>query len=114
MTTRVAVLTPARLLLTALTLLAAAGCQPPEFNPHPTTSEADSLSNAVQLTHNFARAGEAYFFPDMRWIIFQASNQPTEGYQMYVAQLKWDGTRIVGLNTPIRITPPNTKNTCGY
>jgi Tol biopolymer transport system component len=114
MTTRVAVLTPARLLLTTLALLAITGCPPPEFNPHPTTSEADSLTNAVQLTHNFARAGEAYFSPDMRWIIFQASVQPTEGYQMYVAQLKWDGTRIVGLNTPIRITPPGTKNTCGY
>jgi Tol biopolymer transport system component len=115
MTTRFAILTPAaRLVIAALALVAIAGCQPPEFNPHQTTSEADSLTDAVQLTHNLARAGEAYFSPDMRWIIFQGSVGPNDPYQMYVAQLKWDGTRIVGCNTPIRITPPGTKNTCGY
>src|SRR3954453_8827272 len=105
MTQRLQQLTPV-LFCSVLLAALAVGCQSPEFNPHPTTSEADSLADAVQLTHNFARAGEAYFSPDMRWIIFQASTQPTEGYQMYVAQLKWDGTRIVGLNPPIRITPP--------
>ncbi|HEY7115032.1 MAG TPA: hypothetical protein VH475_00510 [Tepidisphaeraceae bacterium] len=91
-----------------------AGCHAPEFNPTPTTAEADSLADPLQLTHNFARAGEAYFSPDMKWIIFQASVQPNEPYQMYLAQLKWDGDRITGLNTPIRITPNGSKNTCGY
>lgn len=111
MITRFAVLTFA--ILPCLMTLAG-GCQAPEFNPIQTTSEADSLSDAVQLTHNFARAGEAYFSPDMRWIIFQASQRADEPYQMYLAQLKWQGGRIAGINTPIQITPPGTKNTCGY
>jgi len=102
------------LLCTVLLALGAAGCMPPQFNPHPTTSEADALTDAVQLTHNFARAGEAYFSPDMRWVIFQASMRPEESYLMYVAQVKWDGDRITGINTPIRITPEGTANTCGY
>lgn len=102
------------LLGSVLLVLGAAGCMPPEFNPKPTTSEADSLSDAVQLTHNFARAGEAYFSPDMRWVIFQASMKPEESYQMYMAQMKWDGDRIIGINTPVRVTPEGSMNTCGY
>ena len=70
----------------------------------------EPLSDVVQLTTGFTRAGEAYFSPDMKWIIFQA-NTP---YQMYVAELKWQGDRIVGLNTPVRISPDNSHNTCGY
>src|SRR4051794_19998734 len=90
----------ASVLLCSVFLALAAGCMPPEFNPHPTTSEADSLSDAVQLTHNFARAGEASSPPDMRWVIFQASMPPEESCLMYVAQVKWDGDRIIGINTP--------------
>ena len=111
MVTRFAVLTSA---IIALSLTGAAGCKAPEFNPTPTASEADSLADAVQLTHNFGRAGEAYFSPDMRWIVFQASARADEPYQMYLAQVKWDGQRMVGLHTPIQITPKGSKNTCGY
>jgi Tol biopolymer transport system component len=102
------------LIYSAMLLVAAAGCMPPEFNPHPTASEADSLADAVQLTHNFGRAGEAYFSPDMRWVIFQASVRADEPYQMYLAQVKRDGDRITGINTPIRVTPEGSMNTCGY
>ena len=35
--------------------------------------EASILTDLVQLTHDFDRAGEAYFSPDMKWIVFQAS-----------------------------------------
>src|SRR4051812_24438444 len=113
MTQRLQQLTPV-LFCSVLLAALAVGCQPPEFNPHPTTSEADSLADAVQLTHNFGRAGEAYFSPDMRWVIFQASVRADEPYQMYLAQVKWDGQRIIGINTPIRITPEGSMNTCGY
>jgi TolB protein len=111
MVTRFAVLTST---IFVMTLLGVGGCRAPEFNPTPTTSEADSLVNAVQLTHNFGRAGEAYFSPDVRWIIFQASVRAEEPYQMYLAQLKWNGGRITGIHTPIQITPTGSKNTCGY
>jgi hypothetical protein len=64
-----------------------------------------SLSEVVQLTQGFARAGEAYFSPDMKWIIFQASAKPDAPYQMYVAPLKSEGDRIVGSGHPFRISP---------
>ncbi len=44
--------------------------EPP--TPPGTTNEKDTLSQIVQLTEGFDRAGEAYFSPDMKWIVFQA------------------------------------------
>ena len=90
--------------------------------PTPTTSAApletigreESLSNIVQLTSGFAKAGEAYFSPDMNWIIFQATPQGQQQYQMYVAKIKrWNGD-IVGIESPTRISPDASRNTCGY
>jgi len=81
--------------------------------PPGTSSEADTLSDVVQLTQGFDRAGEAYFSPDMKWIIFQASPKGEKHYQMYVAPLTWEGDRLVGSGQPIRISPINSRNTCG-
>src|SRR4051812_19641829 len=53
----------------------------PHLNPTSPTSEADTLSNIHQLTSTFARAGEAYFSHDMRWIIFQAAAKSEDQYQ---------------------------------
>lgn len=74
----------------------------------------EPLKDVVQLTSGYARAGEAYFSPDMKWIIFQATLVGQEHYQMFLAQLKWEGERIVGIEGPIRISPENARNTCGY
>ena len=76
--------------------------------------EAAILSDVIQLTSGFDKAGEAYFSPDMKWIIFQASPHGMPHYQMYVAPLKWDGDRIIGLGTPTRISPEPSRNTCGF
>jgi Tol biopolymer transport system component len=73
-----------------------------------------SLSDVVQLTSGFARAGEAYFSPDMKSMIFQASKQRDGQYQMYVTSLKWEGERLAGAAYPIRISPDDSRNTCGY
>ena len=73
-----------------------------------------ALSDVIQLTSGFPRAGEAYFSRDARWIIFQAAPQGEQHYQMYVAKLRWQGDRIAGLDQPVRISPPNSRNTCGY
>ena len=73
-----------------------------------------ALSDVIQLTNGFPRAGEAYFSRDVKWIIFQAAPQGEQHYQMYVAQLRWQGDRIAGLDQPVRISPPNSRNTCGY
>lgn len=114
------------------------GCTHPEFNPAPIASEDEAITDVMQLTFNFAKAGEAYFSPDMKWIIFQAAPKGEEQYQMYVAPLMYDvveknpplgsvvratpmeGTKIpvrndiIRLGDPIRISPEKSRNTCGY
>src|SRR5438034_5285798 len=75
-----------------LTLLAATtgGCSTP-LNVHPPRDESAALSDVVQLTSGFTRAGEAYFSPDQRWIVFQASTQADPNYAMYLARLRRSG-----------------------
>src|SRR4051812_28945928 len=73
-----------------------------------------SLSDVVQLTRDFDRAGEAYFSPDGNWIIFQATPKGEKQYAMYVAKLDRTADRITGAGMPKRISPPNSRNTCGF
>jgi len=87
--------------------LFSAGCMAKEPPREP-------LSDVVQLTSAFARAGEAYFSPDMQFIVFQAVPVGQQHYQMYLAKLRWKLDRIDGIEPPIRITPENSRNTCGY
>jgi hypothetical protein len=86
-------------------------------------AEAPWLVDHVQLTFpdRFLKAGEAYFNPEVTWIIFQAIEQPAEGeeadtfYSMYVAPLERDAAgSITGLGEPIRLSHPGSENTCGY
>ena len=114
------------------------GCAQPEFNETPNLSESDSITDIIQLTHGFDRAGEAYFSPDMQWVIFQAVPHGEQQYQMYVAPLMYDvterspapgsvmratplpglkiphATDILRLGEPIRISPASSRNTCGF
>lgn len=91
--------------------------------------EQGSFTDYAQLTfpEKFLRAGEQYFSPDGKWIVFQATerveadpNDPQAvPYAMYVAKLKWDGGvggagRITGIEEPIRVSPPGSANTCGW
>lgn len=91
------------------------------------------LSDVRQLTTGFAKAGEAYFSRDMDWVVFQATPANEERYQMYVAPVIWSsGDRrppsdkpspmgcyhpqasITGLGAPVRVSPPDSRNTCGF
>jgi Tol biopolymer transport system component len=103
------------ILLAVLSMLLSAASAGAQTLPasSPVDERETLLSDTVQLTRGFARAGEAYFSPDMKWIIFQASDAADEPYQMYVAKLKWDGERITGIDAPIRISPEKSRNTCG-
>jgi Tol biopolymer transport system component len=87
------------------------GCS--EYNSHPTRSEDDSLSNILQLTRGFARAGQPSFSKDMRWIVFQAVPANGGDYQIYLAKVLVNGGDITGLDRPIRVTPIGSKNTSG-
>lgn len=82
----------------------------------PDPREAQYLTDVTQLTEGFAKAGEGYFSPDMKWVVFQATPPGEQQYQMYVAPLDvagGDGGRRK-LGMPIRISPPNSRNTCGF
>lgn len=85
-----------------------------EYNAMPTESEADSLEGIIQLTSGFDRAGEAYLSRDMKWLIFQATPSGEAHYQMYVAPVRSEQGRITGMATPIRVSPTNSRNTCGH
>ncbi len=110
-------------------LFALAALQPPAGVPaQPPLDwrvlEAGVLKDPVQITSRdrFVKAGEAYFSPDDRWVIFQAVETPTAGaeadpfYAMFIAPVKRDesGERIIGLGEPIRVSEPGTANTCGW
>lgn len=95
--------------------LRASVTQPSEpLTPPGPQSESHTLSQIVQLTEGFDRAGEAYFSPDMKWIVFQAAPRGEQHYQMYLARLIWEGDILAGAGKPIRISPPQSRNTCGY
>src|SRR5438105_1860829 len=97
---------------------AMAQAQPPRTEPTPAepAGREDALSDIVQLTSRFEKAGEAYFSPDMNWIIFQATPKGQQQYQMFVAKLKRDaaGGEITGIEPPTQISPEPSRNTCGY
>jgi hypothetical protein len=85
--------------------------------------EAPILRNHVQLTSRdkFVKAGEAYFAPNGRWMIFQAVPVPAEGkqpdpfYSMYVAKLvRTAEGRVTGIEEPILVSTPGSANTCGW
>lgn len=87
------------------------------------TGESAYLTDHVQLTfaEQFSRAGEAYFSPDGRSIIFQAIPVPEAGkeadpfYAMYVASVVRDEKgMITGLAGITRVSPPGSANTCGW
>lgn len=87
------------------------------------TAEAGILENHVQLTFpdRFVKAGESYFSPDDRRIIFQAVERPTDGkepdgfYAMYVADvMRSPAGAITGLGNIKRLSPPGSANTCGW
>ncbi|MFT4541038.1 MAG: TolB protein [Planctomycetota bacterium] len=82
-------------------------------------AEKGILENHVQLTSSdvFVKAGECYFSPDGRQIIFQAIEkvkEPEEHYQMYVADLVIEDSAVTGITRLKRLTPPGSASTCGW
>ncbi len=71
------------------------------------TQEATNLKNIQQLTFDFARAGESYFSPDMKHIIFQAEEKgKSPFYQMFVMDL--------GTKKYWKVSPGIGRTTCGF
>ncbi len=69
--------------------------------------ESAYLKNIKQLTHDFVRAGEGYFSPDGKLIIFQAEEKGENPfYQIYVMELE--------TGKHWRVSPGNGRTTCAY
>ena len=92
--------------MTAYLLLFLAAAQPPPSEVPLASEEAQHLRDIRQLTRGFQRAGEAYFSPDARRIIFQAVTDDYPFYQIFT--MKLDAS---GLN---RVSTGRGKTTCSY
>ena len=88
---------------------------------HP--EEANAIGEPVLLTEpsQFLKAGESYFDPASKRIIFQAIEHPPVGkdpdshYGMYLSDLSYDeGGEIIGLKNIKRISNEGSANTCGW
>jgi TolB protein len=88
---------------------------------HP--DEASAIGEPVQLTDTamFLKAGESYFDPGTKRVIFQAIEHPAEGeepasdYGMYMGSLTFDENgAITGLSGIQQLSPKGSANTCGW
>ncbi len=80
-------------------------------DPAPTDwkeAEKAYLSNVTQVTKDFVRAGEGYFAPDGKQVIYQAEEKDTGNpfYQIFVQDL------ATGKNW--KVSPGNGRTTCAY
>ncbi len=78
------------------------------FTPAADTGEEAYLKNIKQVTSNFVRAGEGYFSPDGKRIIYQAEEKDTGNpfYQIFVQDLASGKFN--------RISPGVGRTTCAY
>ena len=70
-------------------------------------NEARHLKNIRQVTSGFAKAGEGYFSPDGKSIIYQAATTPEGEYQIYTLDLA-EGAK------PKLVSTGKGKCTCSY
>lgn len=75
-------------------------------DPGPPSIEGKFLSNVRQVTEGMPRAGEGYFSPDMRSIIYQAVPTDYPFYQIF--------TQPLAGGTPKRISTGRGRTTCSY
>ena len=69
--------------------------------------ESAYLKNIKQITHDFVRAGEGYFSPDGKHIVFQAEEKGDNPfYQIFVMELATGKTW--------RVSPGRGRTTCAY
>lgn len=110
-------------LLLAAAVLANAPGTPPAPQAAPAPRAEPGVSHARQLTFpdRFIKAGEAYFSPDMKKIVFQAievaaeGTEPEEFYAMFVCDVVRDGAGdITAVSNIVRISPKGSANTCGW
>ena len=109
-------------MLVLLTLTALLGAEPAASPAEVAAQEAKHLKNIRQVTSGFSKAGEGYFRPDGKAIIFQAAKPGEDDYQIYTLDLA-PGAKPVMVSTgqgqvhvqllspgrqvdPVRLDPP--------
>jgi TolB protein len=98
--------------MTRILLIVVAACCAPRFAaaadaPAAAPSiESRSLNNIRQVTNGFVKAGEGYFSPDGRTIIYQAVPQDYPFYQIY--------TQSFAGGEPKRVSTGRGKTTCSF
>lgn len=80
--------------------------QPPGVASSGPSIEAKTLGNIKQLTSGFVKAGEGYFSPDGKQIVYQAQPLDYPFYQIFRQSL--DGGR------PLQISTGRGRTTCSY
>src|SRR6185295_5728350 len=94
-------------LFVLLTTTISAAAAEPASRPLPLTAlEARSLANLRQVTSGLPRAGEGYFAPDGKTIVYQAYPVGYPFYQIYVQPLD--------SNEPRLISTGRGRTTCAY
>jgi len=75
-------------------------------DPTPAEQELKHLTNVKQLTSDYVRAGEAYFSPDGKKVLFQAEEKDTGNpfYQIFLRDMETGAVR--------RVSPGAGKTTC--
>ena len=99
-----------RLPLNALSLMTLLlGCATTAIAQTPTLSELEAkhLKNVQQVTKGMEKAGEGYFSPDGKSIIYQAVPPGYPFYQIYTQQL-------VGSGEPRQLSTGRGRTTCSY
>lgn len=94
----------------------------PDWDAQWPDAEAWCLTDHVQLTiaDEFLKAGESYFSPDGRMVIFQGVPRPADDqtpdrhYGMYAAAVVRQDGRIAGLDRAYLLSEPGSANTCGW
>ncbi|MBM82229.1 MAG: biopolymer transporter Tol [Planctomycetaceae bacterium] len=77
-----------------------------EADDSPAEKEAKHLANVRQVTEGLPRAGEGYFSPDGRSIVYQAYPVGYPFYQIYKQKLD--------SKVPVRISTGRGRTTCSY
>jgi Tol biopolymer transport system component len=95
---------PLRFCLCALACFAAHLCAAPLGAED--SIEGQFLANVRQVTDGFVRAGEGYFSPDQRTVIFQAITSDYPFYQIYTQPLQG--------GEPKRMSTGRGRTTCSY
>ena len=95
-----------------IVILLLTGCAGADYNAFPTHSEADSLANVTPMTDGFTRANGARFSPDQQWLFFQAIPPNESAFAVYAGHVRRTGDHILGMETPIRVTPAGSRGVC--